>query len=1009
MALQRQTVSIPISEGMDTKTDSKQVMAGRALLLQNVRFQKTGKLSKRFGFVQLSDTINGGNLSSYTVSAIASDEDKIAAITSNGVYTLFNQENAWKKISEFKNALSVDSEFFSKSSFQEIGPDADFQNNIFASICYKVGDPTAEPYQASLIYEDYVSNTRKEKSLAIFLSSVIAKRNNARVFVVGTSTNPSFFVFVPQSAAGGNGFQVIIYDKDLTLTSTAVIGSLDFDNAGFCAYRNGSTIYAATISTASVALYKFTLSGGTTPTLTGTYTLVGGNYLVSGSPCGIDLYATANHVVLAYIDGNGATAGQTSLVSFDTSFTLVMARKTVSDIVKQRKVSLICDATYAYVISEALEEPYPGFVTKLAVAVEMNRVSYTTSAVPDYTKIIYRPKILSKPIFINSIPYAIIHLQEENQFNGYVVEFLTGNVKQKFSINATFAQDLFTLPNFQVSNSPQVSASISSIFYPSVYTVAVRELTEAPLNFVGTKRTFVNQASDSGMKAKLGASIYYNSGSLLEFDGRGFYENGFWQSPPAVIAETVTSAFPTPAVANKTFSYVATYEYFDANGQLSFSAPSPIITIGPTSASTESILLFINCPFGSLKINSDNYSGIMITLFRTTNAGATFYKLTTSGYFLPNSGSLISLTDTAADADIVNNQLLYTQGGILQNDQAPSSKFMVSGGNRIFLGGLEEKDEVAYSKKQLFSESIFFSDFFRIRIASGTNSDKTKISALGYMDGKLIVFREESIYFIQGDGPTETGLPVNGFSEPEIIQSDVGCSDSKSVISMPDGLMFKSKKGIYLLSRSMQVSYIGAAIEDYNSEAIIASMLAPKFNEVRFYTSGMNCLTYNYLFQVWSVSTGQTSVDAETYRNTVSLIKSNKIFSESEAVFKDGTSFYVMKFISPWLKVNLVQGYVRAYQLWIIGDYKSAHTLKCKVYFDYDDTVFEEYSLVYDSSSSPQYQFTISLPRQKVESMKFEIFDADHAGTGESYDLSNIQIELGIKAGGYKLAPNKSY
>jgi hypothetical protein len=994
---------------MDTKTDSKQVMAGRALLLQNVRFQKTGKLSKRYGFVQLSDTINGGNLSSYTVNAIASDEDKIAAITSNGVYTLFNQENAWKKVSEFKNAISVDSEFFSKSSFQEIGPDADFQNNIFASICYKVGDPFSEPYQASLIYEDYVSNTRKEKSLAIFLSDVIAKRNNARVFVVGTSTNPSFFVFIPQSSSGGNGFQVNIYDKDLTLTANTVVGALNFDNAGFAACRNGSFVYVVTMTGTSMVVYKFSLATGASPFSTTTYTATGGSFLVSGSPCGIDMYATANHVVIAYIDGNGATAGQTSLVSFNSSLALVMARKTICDMVKQRKVSLICDASYAYVISEATEEPYPAFATKKAIAVEMNRVSYTTSAIPDNTYIIYRPKILCKPIFINSIPYAIIHLQEENQHNGYVVEFLTGYVKQKFSINGTFAQDLFTLPNFQVSNSPQVSTSIASIFYPSVYTVAVREVTEAPLNFVGTKRTFVNQASDSGMKTKLGSSIYYNSGSLFEFDGRGFYENGFWQSPPAVIAETITSAFPTPAVASKTFSYVAIYEYFDANGQLSFSAPSPIVTIGPTSASTESIQIYVNCPFGSLKINSDNYSGVMITLFRTTNNGATFFKLQSNGYFISNDGRLIRLDDVAADADIVDNQLLYTQGGILQNDQAPSSKFMVSGGNRIFLGGLEEKDEVAYSKKQLFSESIFFSDFFRIRIASGTNSDKTKISALGYMDGKLIVFREESIYFIQGDGPTETGLPVNGFSEPEIIQSDVGCSDSKSVISMPDGLMFKSKKGIYLLSRSMQVSYIGAAIEDFNSEAIIASMLAPKFNEVRFYTSGMNCLTYNYLFQVWSVSTGQTSVDAETYRNTVSIIKSNKIFSESESVFKDGTSFYVMKFISPWLKVNLVQGYVRAYQLWIIGDYKSAHTLKCKVYFDYDDTVFEEYSLVYDSSSSPQYQFTISLPRQKVESMKFEIFDADHAGTGESYDLSNIQIELGIKAGGYKLAPNKSY
>ena len=1009
MALQRQTVSIPISEGMDTKTDSKQVMAGRALLLQNVRFQKTGKLSKRYGFVQLTDTINGGNLSSYTVSAIASDEDKIAAITSNGVYTLFNQENAWKKVSEFKNAISVDSEFFSKSSFQEIGPDADFQNNIFASICYKVGDPFAEPYQASLIYEDYISNTRKEKSIAIFIANVISKKNNARVFVVGTSSNPSFFVFIPQSSAGGNGFQVYIYDKDLTLTTSAVVGALNFDNAGFAACRNESSVYAVTMTGTSMVVYKFSLATGATPFSVTTYTATGGSFLVSGSPCGIDIYATANHVVVAYIDGNGATAGQTSLVGFNSSLALVMPRKTICDMVKQRKVSLICDANYAYVISEATDEPYPSFVTKKAIAVEMNRVSYTTAAAPDNTYIIYRPKILCKPIFINSIPYSIIHLQEENQHNGYVVEFLTGYVKQKFSINGTFAQDLFTNINFQVSNSPQITASIASIFYPSVYTVAVRESTEAPLNFVGTKRTFINQASDSGMKTKLGSSIYYNSGSLFEFDGRGFYENGFWQSPPAVIVETITSGFPTPAVANKTFSYIAIYEYFDANGQLSFSAPSPIVTIGPTPANTESIQIYVNCPFGSLKINSDNYSGVMITLFRTTNSGATFFKLQSNGYFISNDGRLIVLNDVAADADIVDNQLLYTQGGVLQNDQAPSSKFMVSGGNRIFLGGLEEKDEVAYSKKQLFSESIFFSDFFRIRIASGTNSDKTKISALGYMDGKLIVFREESIYFIQGDGPTETGLPVNAFSEPEIIQSDVGCSDSKSVISMPDGLMFKSKKGIYLLSRAMQVSYIGAAIEDYNPETIIASMLAPKFNEVRFYTSGMNCLTYNYLFQVWSVSTNQTSVDAETYKNTVSIIKSNKIFSESESVFKDGTSFYVMKFISPWLKVNLVQGYVRAYQLWIIGDYKSAHTLKCKVYFDYDDTVFEEYSLVYNSSSSPQYQFQISLPRQKVESMKFEIFDADHAGTGESYDLSNIQIELGIKAGGYKLAPNKSY
>jgi hypothetical protein len=116
-----------------------------------------------------------------------------------------------------------------------------------------------------------------------------------------------------------------------------------------------------------------------------------------------------------------------------------------------------------------------------------------------------------------------------------------------------------------------------------------------------------------------------------------------------------------------------------------------------------------------------------------------------------------------------------------------------------------------------------------------------------------------------------------------------------------------------------------------------------------------------------------------------------------------------MKFTSPWLKLDLVQGYVRCYQLWIIGDYKSPHTLKCRVYADYDSSTYEDYSLVYNNSSSPQYQFQISLPNQKVESIKFEIYDVAQSGNGESYDLSNIQVEVGMKAGGYKLAANKSY
>lgn len=126
MALQKQSISIPISEGLDTKTDSKQVMAGKALALENVRFQKTGKLSKRFGLVQMSDTSSSGLLSSNTLGAIASDNEQINAITSDGVFSFSESYSEWNKISELKNFPKVKSEFLTKTTLNQFNPEMDF-------------------------------------------------------------------------------------------------------------------------------------------------------------------------------------------------------------------------------------------------------------------------------------------------------------------------------------------------------------------------------------------------------------------------------------------------------------------------------------------------------------------------------------------------------------------------------------------------------------------------------------------------------------------------------------------------------------------------------------------------------------------------------------------------------------------------------------------------------------------------------------------------------------------
>jgi len=52
-------------------------------------------------------------------------------------------------------------------------------------------------------------------------------------------------------------------------------------------------------------------------------------------------------------------------------------------------------------------------------------------------------------------------------------------------------------------------------------------------------------------------------------------------------------------------------------------------------------------------------------------------------------------------------------------------------------------------------------------------------------------------------------------TEPSLIPTDTGTINPRSIVLTPMGIMYQSEKGIYLLDRSLQVSYIGADVEAY--------------------------------------------------------------------------------------------------------------------------------------------------------------------------------------------------
>ena len=271
------------------------------------------------------------------------------------------------------------------------------------------------------------------------------------------------------------------------------------------------------------------------------------------------------------------------------------------------------------------------------------------------------------------------------------------------------------------------------------------------------------------------------------------------------------------------------------------------------------------------------------------------------------------------------------------------------------------------------------------------------------MDDKLIIFKESEIYFVSGDGPNDLGTG-GGFTEPQMLSNDLGCSNKKSIILTPNGLMFKSNKGFYLLDRALQLHYIGADVEKYNNLEITSSVSVDDKNQIRFTHKEGNALVYDYYFNQWSTFTNYDAEDAVNWQNKYTLIKGNgKICVEKSNTYTDDGVGYSLKITTGWMSFATVQGLQFIYKIMLLGDFKSAHDLLVKVAYDYVESFHNDDKKTFQGKAP--YQYDVRLRKRKCEAIKLSIEDTSIIG--ESYNLSNISIEVGQKRGTYKTNSRK--
>ncbi len=537
--------------------------------------------------------------------------------------------------------------------------------------------------------------------------------------------------------------------------------------------------------------------------------------------------------------------------------------------------------------------------------------------------------------------------------------------------------------------------------------------------------------------SEIGNDLHITGGFLSMYDGYLPVEHNFFLWPDPTQSAVTDSwswsttggsiaAQPDGATNASAYFYQYVYEWTDNQGNAFRSSPSIPVAITTTgNLTTGSITLQIP----TLRLTMKVANPVKIVIYRWSVQQQNYYQVTSITSPTLNSTTTDSVTfvDTLSDASILGNNLIYTTGGVIEDVNAPASNILSLFDSRLWLVNAEDPNVLWYSKQVIEATPVEMSDLFTkfIPPTTATQGSTGPITSLAPMDDKLIIGKKNAFLYINGTGPDNTGAN-NQYSEPIFITATVGCSNQKSFVLIPQGLMFQSDKGIWLLDRSLNTSYIGAPVEDFTIGATVLSAVnVPETNQVRFILDTGITLMYDYYYGQWGTFTGIPAISSCIFQQMHSFINEfGEVYQESPNYYQDGSNPVLISFKTGPLRLSDLQGYQRSYFFYLLGKYISPHKLKLDIAYDYDVNPSQSiiisptnYSTPYGSgeSQSPFGQgnpygggtdledWRVFLQRQRCMAFSIglqEIFDPSFGTVpGAGLTLSGINVVMGFKKG----------
>ncbi len=988
MTLQKRVIPSPFASGLDTKTNPQ--LSQGPLVLENAVFNLRGKAQKRNGYTALGTSVlnaaggSGDPLNLTSPQALGIFNTELVSFANGDIYGYSTSNDAWvNKKDAF--SVKVTKADVIKNTFQQSASDANTLNNVSVYVW--------QDSRAGIRYSVVDEITGNNLVSDISLSSTGV---NPKVIICG------IYIFI-HYVEGTNLKQIRIDPLNPTVLPAAVTLVNDV--------KATTTIFdLETISSAMIFTYVNTAGNMKLGYITQNQQVGNG---INGYPTPVTVTQTPTNAISVHYN-NGTLI---FVASFDSAAGTKVTRYhlDLSLAVATAVVDATTTITTAITMSTLNANTVMLFYTLSAMLasntlINLSQIGLTGAPNPP-SVFIRSVGLASKSFIINGRIYFCAVFDSPLQPTYFMI-------RDDAYITARFLNGIAGGLPAATSMLPEYARLTSTTGF-----VALGQkgplLTEVGKAFslIGVEKIALDFANSNQFSSiQVGKNLHIIGGFLQNYDGTSVTEHGFHIYPEGVTAVTGVAGALTG-----NYAYIATYEWTDAQGQIHRSATSvpALVTLAAQKAT-------VTIPTLRLTAKKGLRTNVVIAIYRTKNNGTVYYRTSSIAspiYSDPTIDS-VTFTDNNTDAQIAGDELLYTTGGIVDNIAAPACQFIRSFNNRVIISGLEDPTQLWFSKPFTIGSGIGFSDQFTKQVdAEGGN-----ITALGNMDDKIIIFKAAQIFFISGDGPNDTGQQDN-FTLPQKISSDVGCANQNSIVTGPDGLYFQSSKGIYLLDRTLKVSYVGEGVERYNNLVINSATLLQSVNELRFTTSGGDTLVYNYFFNQWSTFTKHTGIDAKLWQGIYTYINSTgRVFKETIGAFLDNYNKIKLKIITPWFSFAGVQAFARCYQIDLLGEYHGPHKLIVSVGYNFQpyfpqsinfqsDTIFAGGyygSDAYYGASSPYggeeivYQYRINPIQQKIESIRLQIEDV-YAGTGtEAYSLSGLSFEIGIKQGVMKIPVAKA-